>query len=101
MYITENNLLQEKQMIADKKTFTAGLLIFLALLIAGIIQLSPPETPKSAPDHYFRNVLLALDLLEESTYRKVPNAKPMLMENLRFWKRDYEAALWEKYGENL
>lgn len=85
-------------MIADKKTFTLALVILLSLITVGVIQLYPPETPKSAPNYYYRNMFLVLDLLEEEVCSNNPDAPVMLQEHLHKLGLEEEAELWQKYG---
>ena len=84
-------------MTIDKKYFTFAVLILLALLTAGIIQLSPPETPPDAPKFYFRNTLLTFDLYEKAVYLNVEDAFRYLYMELSTSNRTEELELWLKY----
>ena len=81
----------------DKKYFTFAVLILLALLTAGIIQLSPPETPPKAPQFYSRNVLLPLDLYEKAVFQNVEGAFEYLRKFLSMYNRTDELELWLKH----
>ena len=82
----------------DKKYLVSAIVILLALLTAGIIQLSPPETPPDAPQFYFRNSFLALDLLGRATYNKEDEAMEYLLKNLSMYNRNEEISLWLKWS---
>lgn len=84
----------------DKKYLISAIVILLALFTAGIVQLSPPETPKDAPQFYFRNSFLALDLLEKATYNKEDEAMIYLLKNLSLYDRTEEIELWQKWGQS-
>ena len=82
----------------DKKYLVTAVAILLALLTAGIIQLSPPETPKDAPRYYYRNNFLTLDLLGRAAYNKQDQAMVYLLENLSLYRRNEEIKLWLKWS---
>ena len=83
----------------DRKYLTFSIIILLSLLIAGVIQLSPPETPESSPQYYYRNSFLTNDLICEETFTGPPEAKVWLINFFTTSKRGEEAELWRKFGE--
>ncbi len=89
----------EQIMKIDWKYLTFSIVILLSLVLAGVIQLSPPETPESSPQFYFRNSFLALDLLTEETFKGTPGAKTVLLDNFKITGHEKEAVFWLEYGE--
>ena len=83
----------------DRKYLTFSIIILLSLLIAGVIQLSPPETPASSPQFYYRNSFLAYDLLCEEVFTGTPETKVWLTKYFISGDRREEAELWRKFGE--
>ena len=101
MYINRRLNFMEQFMKIDRKYLTFSIVILLSLVIAGLIQLSPPETPESSPQFYFRNSFLSNDLICEKAFTGPAEAKYWLIDYFIFMKRRDEAAFWQASMENV